>query len=185
MTTKPDNSPSMGNKIVKGLKANLLIILMIIAVIVGLGLGFGLRGVWTPYETRKIFYLRFPGDLLMNMLKMLILPLIVSSLITAMGSLDTNASGRMGLRTVVYYMTTTFSAVILGIVLVVTIQPGHKGSKNITKAGSPKEAEPLDALFDLIRNCFPDNLIESAFNKQVTSVGKKNVTLKSPPIQYH
>lgn len=180
MTTKPDNSPSMGNKIVKGLKANLLIILMIIAVIVGLGLGFGLRGVWTPYETRKIFYLRFPGDLLMNMLKMLILPLIVSSLITAMGSLDTNASGRMGLRTVVYYMTTTFSAVILGIVLVVTIQPGHKGSKNITKAGSPKEAEPLDALFDLIRNCFPDNLIESAFNKQVTSVGKKNVTLKSP-----
>lgn len=151
MTTKPDNSPSMGNKIVKGLKANLLIILMIIAVIVGLGLGFGLRGVWTPYETRKIFYLRFPGDLLMNMLKMLILPLIVSSLITAMGSLDTNASGRMGLRTVVYYMTTTFSAVILGIVLVVTIQPGHKGSKNITKAGSPKEAEPLDALFDLIR----------------------------------
>lgn len=179
MTTKPENS--MGNNIVKGLKANLLIILMIIAVVIGLGLGFGLRGVWRPYETRKIFYLRFPGDLLMNMLKMLILPLIVSSLITAMGSLDTNASGRMGLRTVVYYMTTTFSAVILGIVLVVTIQPGHKGSKNITKAGSPKEAEPLDALFDLIRNCFPDNLIESAFNKQVTSVGKKNVTLRKNP----
>lgn len=151
MTTKPDHSHSMGNKIVKGLKSNLLIILMIIAVIIGLGLGFGMRGVWTPYETRKIFYLRFPGDLLMNMLKMLILPLIVSSLITAMGSLDTNASGRMGLRTVVYYMTTTFSAVILGIILVVTIEPGHKGSKNITKAGSPKEAEPLDALFDLIR----------------------------------
>lgn len=154
MTTGGDKSGRTGDKIVKVLKSNLLIILMIIAVILGLGLGIGLRDIWSPYETRKIFYLRFPGDLLMNMLKMLILPLIVSSLITAMGSLDTNASGRMGLRTVVYYMTTTFAAVILGIILVVTIQPGNKGEKNITKAGKPKEAEPLDALFDLIR-CVP------------------------------
>lgn len=178
MTTGADKSGRTGDKIVKVLKSNLLIILMIIAVILGLGLGIGLRDIWSPYETRKIFYLRFPGDLLMNMLKMLILPLIVSSLITAMGSLDTNASGRMGLRTVVYYMTTTFAAVILGIILVVTIQPGNKGEKNITKAGAPKEAEPLDALFDLIRNCFPDNLIESTFQKQETTVGKRTVIIK-------
>lgn len=178
MTEKREESHTMRDKILQVLRTNLLIILMIIAVIIGLALGFGLRNVWTPYETRKIFYLRFPGDLLMNMLKMLILPLIVSSLITAMGSLDTNASGRMGLRTVVYYMTTTFAAVILGIVLVMTIEPGKKGSKDITKTGKPKEAEPLDALFDLIRNCFPDNLIESAFQKQVTTVGNKTVTPK-------
>ncbi|XP_061192529.1 excitatory amino acid transporter 3-like isoform X2 [Saccostrea echinata] len=176
MTKKREESSKMRDRILKVLRTNLLIILMIIAVIIGLGLGFGLRSVWTPYETRKIFYLRFPGDLLMNMLKMLILPLIVSSLITAMGSLDTNASGRMGLRTVVYYMTTTFAAVILGIILVMTIEPGKKGSKDITKSGKPKEAEPLDALFDLIRNCFPDNLIESAFQKQVTTVGSRTVT---------
>lgn len=151
MSAKLEDSSNMRDKIVKVLRSNLLIILMIIAVIIGLSLGIGLREIWSPYESRKIFYLRFPGDLLMNMLKMLILPLIVSSLITAMGSLDTNASGRMGLRTVVYYMTTTFSAVILGIILVVTIQPGNKGDKNITKSGKPKDAEPLDALFDLIR----------------------------------
>ncbi|XP_056019959.1 excitatory amino acid transporter 1-like isoform X2 [Ostrea edulis] len=179
MSAKLEDSSNMRDKIVKVLRSNLLIILMIIAVIIGLSLGIGLREIWSPYESRKIFYLRFPGDLLMNMLKMLILPLIVSSLITAMGSLDTNASGRMGLRTVVYYMTTTFSAVILGIILVVTIQPGNKGDKNITKSGKPKDAEPLDALFDLIRNCFPDNLIASAFQKQVTTVGNKTVKLKT------
>ena len=38
--------------------------------------------------------------------------------------MDQSVSGKLGLRTVVYYMSTTFIAVVLGIVLVVAIQPG-------------------------------------------------------------
>lgn len=58
--------------------------------------------------------------------------------------------GRMGLRAVVYYLTTTFAAVIMGIVLVLLIKPGDKGNE-ITRSGSSKEQEPLEALFDLVR----------------------------------
>ena len=43
---------------------------------------------------------------------------------SGVASLDQSVSGKLGLRTVVYYMSTTFIAVVLGIVLVVTIQPG-------------------------------------------------------------
>ena len=57
----------------------------------------------------------------------------------------------MGLRAVVYYLTTTFSAVILGIILVLTIRPGEKGNADINKTGKTVQQEPLDALFDLIR----------------------------------
>jgi Na+/H+-dicarboxylate symporter len=56
----------------------------------------------------------------------------------------------MGLRAVVYYLTTTFAAVIMGIILVLAIEPGKKGGE-ITRSGSSKEQEPLEALFDLIR----------------------------------
>ena len=59
-------------------------------------------------------YLDFPGDLLMRMLKMMILPLIVSSLIAGLANLDISSSGRMGGRAVLYYMSTTFFAVVLG-----------------------------------------------------------------------
>lgn len=43
---------------------------------------------------------------------------------SAVSTLDQNASGKLGLRAIIYYMTTTFIAVIIGIVLVTTIQPG-------------------------------------------------------------
>jgi Na+/H+-dicarboxylate symporter len=52
---------------------------MVISVIVGIVLGIALRSIWSPDERRKLHYLRFPGDLLMNMLKMMIIPLVDNS----------------------------------------------------------------------------------------------------------
>ncbi|XP_060076929.1 excitatory amino acid transporter 3-like [Ylistrum balloti] len=175
-TKREDRSCSQ--KVWRVILNNLLIILMIIAVIIGVALGLGLRDIWPPYEKRKIFFLKFPGDLLMNMLKMLILPLVVSSLISALATLDSRASGKMGLRSIVYYLSTTFVAVVLGIILVVSIQPGKKGSQ-IDKSGSAKKAHPIDSLMDLIRNCFPNNLITACFRKQVTEVDQFEV---KPPV---
>ena len=67
----------------------------------------------------------------MRMLKMLILPLIVSSLIVGLADLDQSASGKLGRRAVVYYMATTGLAVILGILLVVAINPGKEVSSEV------------------------------------------------------
>ncbi|XP_045158775.1 excitatory amino acid transporter 1-like [Mercenaria mercenaria] len=163
---------TMKENIIHHLKANLIIIMMVIALAIGVVVGLTVRNIegWEYWQKRKIFYLRFPGDLLMNMLKMLILPLIVSSIISSLASLNAKASGRMGLRAVVYYLTTTFAAVIMGIILVLVIQPGKRGGA-ISRSGDPKEQEPLEALFDLIRNCFPDNLVESTFRRQTTETG--------------
>ncbi|XP_052095353.1 excitatory amino acid transporter 1-like isoform X2 [Mytilus californianus] len=170
------NEKPKKSKIKEIILENLLIILMIISVIIGVCLGVGLRGIWSPDEKRKLHYLRFPGDLLMNMLKMMIIPLIVSSLISSLAFLDSKSSGKMGLRAVVYYLTTTLCAVIIGIILVVTIRPGERGGKDIDKGGSSKDADALDSLFDLIRNCFPDNLIEACFRKQTTEVSDHIIT---------
>jgi Na+/H+-dicarboxylate symporter len=87
--------------------------MMIVAVAVGIGLGIGLRENWSPHDKRKLHYLRFPGDLLMNMLKMLILPLIISSLISSLAFLDAKASGRMGLRAIVYMILFSVSPSII------------------------------------------------------------------------
>ncbi|KAL8623790.1 hypothetical protein ACOMHN_054096 [Nucella lapillus] len=157
-----------------------IIIALIVAVIIGVCMGIGLRTVWTPDNKREIFFLKFPGTILLNMLKCLILPLVVSSLITATAALDKKASGRLGLGAIIYYMTTTLIAVIIGIILVLAIHPGDPDDLDaITRKGKSTNTKPVYALLDLLRNCFPNNLVTVAFQREVTSVTmvKKNVTM--------
>lgn len=66
-------------------------------------------------------------------------------------ALDSRASGKMGMRAVVYYMTTTVIAVFIGIVMVLIIHPG-KGSKDEFKNQQKiEQVSPADAFMDLIR----------------------------------
>lgn len=68
-----------------------------------------------------------------------------------MAALDSKASGKMGMRAVIYYMTTTFIAVFIGIIIVLIIHPG-KGSKDeFGKQQKIAEVSPADAFLDLIR----------------------------------
>lgn len=83
---------------------NMLMMLTVGGVVLGAILGFALKayrpsekgddglfhGGWTK---REIMYIQFPGDLFLRMLKSLILPLIVSSIVSAIGSLDLSLSG--------------------------------------------------------------------------------------------
>uniref|UniRef100_A0A3B3S9G9 Amino acid transporter n=1 Tax=Paramormyrops kingsleyae TaxID=1676925 RepID=A0A3B3S9G9_9TELE len=101
---------------------------------------------------REIKYFTFPGELLMRMLQMLVLPLIVSSLVTGMSSLDSKASGRMGMRTVVYYMLTTIIAVFTGIAVVMLLKPGEGGRESpASSSSSIQSVQAVDAFLDLIR----------------------------------
>ncbi|XP_051803679.1 excitatory amino acid transporter 4 isoform X1 [Acanthochromis polyacanthus] len=155
------------------LRRNLFVLFTVAAVALGVILGFALR----PYNLslREIKYFAFPGELLMRMLQMLVLPLIISSLVTGISSLDSKASGKMGVRAVVYYMVTTLVAVFIGIVIVIIIRPG-KGSRDspVAKTGNIEPVQAADAFLDLIRNMFPPNLVEACF-KQYRTVYKKIV----------
>ncbi|GFX59508.1 hypothetical protein TNCV_2034371 [Trichonephila clavipes] len=154
------------------LGGNLITVATFLGVVVGVALGLGLKSAKT-WTKREVMYVNFPGELFLNMLKCLILPLIVSSLVSAIGSLDTRLTGKIGFRAVAYYMVTTVMAIILGIILVISIQPGV--GKTVDEAMEKKETKPMlteDTLMDLVRNMFPPNIIEAAL-KQYSTVLKK------------
>jgi Na+/H+-dicarboxylate symporter len=69
----------------------------------------------------------FVGDLFLQMLKLLVVPLVVTSMIAGISGLgDVRHVGRTGLRTLLFYAATTFLAVALGLVLVNIIRPGDR-----------------------------------------------------------
>lgn len=88
---------------------------VVLGVIVGLVLRNTANGKWSE---RDVMYIKFIGEIFLRILKGLTLPLIISSLIAAIGSLNLRLSGKIGARAVLYYLSTTALAVFLGIFLV-------------------------------------------------------------------
>ncbi|KAL2101364.1 hypothetical protein ACEWY4_003125 [Coilia grayii] len=160
---------------------NLLLALTIFGVIAGSVVGMMLR--YMPrLDPNTLMLLSFPGDILMRMLKMLILPLIISSLITGLAGLDARSSGRMGTRAMIYYMSTTVIAAVLGVILVLGIHPGNPKLRNepqTLSAPKSQEVNSLDAFLDLIRNLFPENLVQACFQQVQTVLKKVPVTVQN------
>ncbi|GCC23419.1 excitatory amino acid transporter 3 [Chiloscyllium punctatum] len=147
------------------LRKNWLLMSTILAVVLGIVTGILAREFAVLSNLDK-FYFGFPGEILMRMLKLIILPLIVSSMITGVATLDSDVSGKVGVRAVIYYFSTTIIAVILGIVLVMTIKPGvSQKAEEIDRSGSTPEVTTVDALLDLLRNAFPENLVQASFQQ--------------------
>ncbi|XP_043480010.1 excitatory amino acid transporter 3-like [Leptopilina heterotoma] len=180
-----------------------LTLFTVIGVFFGVALGLILRKSgkegWSP---REIMYVEFPGHMFLRMLKGLILPLIVSSIISAIGNLDLSLSGKIGKRSIYYYSATTITAVILGIILVLTIRPGDfKHTKCVRTNGEllnssltideeckffkskkldvSHNVTTVDTILDLIRNIFPTNLVEACIQQDRTELkypSDKNVS---------
>ncbi len=98
-------------------------------ILIAMGLAVA-AGLLTGSETRLLGVsvtgaYALVGSLFLNALKMLIVPLVVSSMITGIGGIgDGHALGRLGGRTVLYYMTTSLVAILIGLSLVNLTTPG-------------------------------------------------------------
>ncbi len=67
----------------------------------------------------------FVGKLFLNALKMLIVPLIASSMIVGVAGLGSGASlGRLGARTIFFYAMTSLTAIVVGLTIINVVRPG-------------------------------------------------------------
>uniref|UniRef100_A0A2R9C173 Amino acid transporter n=1 Tax=Pan paniscus TaxID=9597 RepID=A0A2R9C173_PANPA len=100
----------------------------------------------------------FPGELLLRLLRMIILPLVVCSLIGGAASLDPGALGRLGAWALLFFLVTTLLASALGVGLALALQPGAASAAinaSVGAAGSAENApskEVLDSFLDLARS---------------------------------
>lgn len=86
-----------------------------------------------------------------------------------MAQLDAKSSGRMGSYAIAYYFATTVIAVITGIILVLSIHPGDPTIKEDLGTGTDaKNVSTIDTFLDLLRNTFPENIVQATFQQVQT-----------------
>lgn len=151
---------SSGDQVRRCLRANLLVLVTVVAVVAGLALGLGMSAASDTIglNPSRMVAFAFPGELLLRMLRMIILPLVVCSLISGAASLDPSALGRLGAWALLFFLVTTLLASALGVSLALAVQPGAAlaAMNSSARVNRPQEEaqskEVLDSFLDLLRS---------------------------------
>jgi Na+/H+-dicarboxylate symporter len=129
-----------------------ILIALVLAIIYGL-----------VFDEEAVSYVSWMGDVFLRALKMLIIPLIISSLISGIANIGSGSSlGRLGLKTIGYYISTSLLAILTGQFLVNIIRPGVGADLNFSR-----EVEGLvdrqRSLGQTLIEMVPENIFQ-AFN---------------------
>jgi len=148
---------------------------LLIGMLLGIVLGILLGG----FAPSIGLSLAFIGDLFLQALFALVVPLVMSSMIVGIASLgDVRQLGSIGLRTVLFFMTTTGLAVLVGLILVIAIHPGTPtDTANLDSSGiqtsslSEKIEDKPTTLGDLFKSILtslvPKNLFAAMAETQI------------------
>ncbi|XP_072227232.1 excitatory amino acid transporter 3-like [Leuresthes tenuis] len=157
---------AMGSRCWVKIERNKFHVIVLLAVFLGISIGLFLKFCVHLSEMEHI-YIAFPGELLMQMLQMVTIPLIVTSVVSGVSSLSIRASRKIALRTSVYIVISNLGAVVLGLVLGLVIRPGvtYEGDD---EEGDDEKISTMDSLMDLVRNMFPRSLFVACFKQYKT-----------------
>jgi Na+/H+-dicarboxylate symporter len=157
---------------------------ILIAILLAVGIGYAVNSFSTETHSPGIFGVsfvdvcRYVGDLFLNALKMIIVPLIMSSIIVGVAGIGSGGSlGALGGKTLLFYAMTTLAAILVGLIIINAFQPGYVDGEPARELMA-LEASP-DAIADTVagkgvgdvakvfQRMVPENIIKAAAEGQM------------------
>jgi len=135
-------------------------------ILIGLLLGI----LFGMYYADYVMYISWMGDIFLRALKMVIVPLILSSIISGVANIGSAENlGRLGLKTMFYYIMTSTIAIVTGLLFVNIIQPGLGAD-----LGFSQDVEGLDisrdSLGETMLKIIPTNIFGSFAEGKMLSI---------------
>lgn len=143
-------------------KNNILLYLMLI--------GISMGGVCGWVFGKEMLIVDWIGEMFLDTLKMLVIPLIVSSMIVGITGLgDIRKVGKAGTITLVYFLSTSGIAVIAGIIVVNIMQPGL-GVELTTDIPEKVAGKESIGITDILESFVTPNLFESMAKMEILPI---------------
>lgn len=122
------------------------------------------------YFPAGVPYVAWMGEIFLTALKMVIVPLILSSIISGVTSMGGGSSlGRLGFKTMLYYISTSTLAILTGLTLVNVIQPGVGVEMGFTQ-NVDDLSKNVGSLSDIMYRIVPSNIFESMVNGDILPI---------------
>ncbi len=155
--------------------AKRLTLYIMIALVLGIISGAVLNGTIADKATLTEIgkYLGLVTDIFLHMIKMIIAPLIFGTLVAGIVHMgDTASLGRVGAKTIIWFLGATLVSLSLGMLLVNVLQPGVGG---VSIPLPPIDAtagiaKPAKTIFEIIADIFPKSIIEAMANNTILPI---------------
>lgn len=135
-----------------------IVIAFIVAILIGL------------FIPQQVDYVRWLGDIFLRALKLIIVPLILTSIISGVTNLGGGQNlGRLGLKTISYYVLTSFFAILAGLVLVNIIKPGIGADLGL-KMDVPELAAISGGIGDIGMRIIPTNIFSALVEADMLAI---------------
>ncbi len=122
------------------------------------------------YFPGGVKYVSWMGEIFLTALKMVIIPLILSSIISGVTSMGGGKNlGRLGAKTMLYYISTSIIAILTGLILVNVIRPGVGVELGFTETVEGL-AEKAGSVNDILMRIIPSNIFESMVKGDILPV---------------
>jgi len=133
-----------------------------------IGIGFILGIVAGAVLGEKVQIVEPVGSIFLTLLKMLIVPLVFSSLVVGAASIgDPRDLGRIGIKTIFFYLATTAVAIIIGLLLGNFLQPGVGLAIG---EGAAFKAPEAPSIKNVIMGLFPANPLKAAVDGNMLQI---------------
>ena len=134
-----------------------ILIALILAIIFGL------------FFTGYVKYITWIGDLFLRALKMIIVPLILTSIISGVANIGGASNlGKLGLKTLTYYLVTSLFAILIGLTMVNLIRPGVGADlgfqKNVQEIGGSSD------LGNILLRLVPTNIFDALARSDMLAI---------------
>ncbi|MBK6777929.1 MAG: dicarboxylate/amino acid:cation symporter [Flavobacteriales bacterium] len=155
-------------------KSNKLTLWIFIAMVLGIGLGAWYRSAYPDEASLKAFgeNISILTDIFLRLVKMIIAPLVLSTLIVGVAKLgDLKSVGRIGGRALLWFISASLMSLLLGMFLVNLFEPGVSLGLPLPDATASSGVEGVEfTLRNFITHVFPKSIVEAMANNEILQI---------------
>ena len=157
-----------------------ILIAIVLAVVVGSFVKANTTDTFAPniFSVPFVAIFDYVGTMFLNALKMIIVPLITSSIIVGVAGIGSGGNlGALGGKTLIFYATTTLAAILVGLVIINAVQPGIADGQpagemlaleaDSTDISSRVEGKGVGDVAEVFKRMVPPNIVKAAAEGQM------------------
>ncbi|MEE7506514.1 dicarboxylate/amino acid:cation symporter [Methylobacterium sp. C33D] len=148
--------------------------MIFVGMLLGIAVGYACSITWPDPQTAKEIagYIALVSDVFLRLIKMIIAPLVFSTLVVGIAHLgDTAAVGRVGGKALLWFVGASFCSLMLGLILVNIMQPGVNLNLPLPDAGAGTGLKAASlSLKEFVTHLVPKSAVEAMANNEILQI---------------